>query len=118
MQPASNSADRRLSSRLRTSGHKLAVGGGGKAVECVRCKLAAGHEVGELLERNARGLANLFVGLPHGLHCPPQSATDGVFRSRPLAGLASLEQPWELGPHVSLDLGIADRLGGGHSGTS
>ena len=118
MQAASNSADRRLSSRLRTSGHKLAVGGRGKAVKGVRRQLAAGHEVGELLERNARGLANLFVGLPHGLHRPPQSAADGVFRSRPLAGLATLEHPWQLSPYGSLDLGIADRLGGGHSGTS
>jgi hypothetical protein len=86
------------------------VGGRGKAVEGVRRQLAAGHEVGELLERNARGLANLFVGLPHGLHRPPLSAADSVFRSRPLAGLASLEQPRKLSPHGSLDFRIAHRL--------
>jgi hypothetical protein len=86
------------------------VGGHGKAVEGVRRQLAAGHEVGKLLKWNARGLANLFIGLPHGLHGPPQSAADGVFRSRPLAGLATLEQRRELGPHGSLDLGIVHRL--------
>jgi hypothetical protein len=102
----------------RTSRHKFAVCCSGEAVEGVRRELAARHEVGELLERNARGLANLFVGLPHGLYRPPQSAADGVFRSRPLAGLASLEQPRKLSPHGSLDLRIAYRLGGGHSGTS
>jgi hypothetical protein len=100
------------------SGNKLAVGGRGKAVEGVGRQLAAGHEVGELFERNARGVANLFVGLPHGLYRPPQSAADGVFRGRPLAGLATFKQPRKLGPHGSLDLGIVHRLGGGHSGTS
>ena len=94
------------------------MGGRGKAVEGVRRQLATGHEVGELLERNARGLANLFVGLPHGLHRQPQSAADGVFCSRPLAGLASLEQLRKLSPHGSLDFRIAHRLGVGHSGTS
>ncbi|MFM8496754.1 MAG: hypothetical protein ACKOEM_14745 [Planctomycetia bacterium] len=84
--------------------------GRGKGIEGVGRQLAAGHEVGELLERNARGLANLFVGLPHVLHRPPQSAADSVCRSRLLAGLASLEQPRELGPHGSLDLGIVHRL--------
>lgn len=86
------------------------MSGSRKAVKCVRRQLATSHEVGELLERNARRLANLFVGPPHVLHCAPQSAADGIFRSRPLTGLATLQQPREFGPHGSLDLRIAHNL--------
>lgn len=88
-----------------------------EAIEGIGPELAAGHEVGKVLEGNAGRLADLLVGLSHGGHGSSQPAAHGVFRSRSLAGLSSLEQPGKLSPHGSLYLGIVRRLGRDHSGT-
>ena len=80
--------------------------------------MASGHEVGQVLKRDAGHLTDRFVGLPYRSHGTPQSPAESIFGCCRLAGLGPLKEPRKLRADGSIDVGVALWLLQGHSETS